>query len=81
MNAAERAFYEERARLFLKRFELQRPIGDEERERCMLCFAMGEYGAIEKSAQSLLEAHNAPIRSIPIPTIAASDYSKYSAKE
>lgn len=48
MNAAERAFYEERARLFLKRFELQRPIGDEERERCMLCFAMGEYGAIEK---------------------------------
>ncbi len=48
MNAAECAFYEERARLFLKRFELQRPIGDDERGRCMLCFAMGEYGAIEK---------------------------------
>jgi len=48
MNAAERAFYEERARLFLKRFELQRPVGDDERGRCMLCFAMGEYDAIEK---------------------------------
>ncbi len=48
MNAAERVFYEERARLFLKRFELQQLVGDDERGRCMLCFAMGEYGAIEK---------------------------------
>ena len=48
MNAAERTFYEERARLFLKRFELHRPVNDAERGRCMLCFAMGEYDAIEK---------------------------------
>lgn len=48
MNAAERAFYEERARLFLKRFELHRPISDDERGCCMLCFAMGEYDAIER---------------------------------
>lgn len=48
MNAAEHAFYEERAQLFLKRFELQRPVSDAERCRCMLCFAMGEYDAIEK---------------------------------
>ncbi len=48
MNSAERAFYEERARLFLKRFELQSTISEDERGRCMLCFAMGEYDTIEK---------------------------------
>lgn len=48
MNTAERVFYEERARLFLKHFELHRPVGVDERGRCMLCFAMGEYDAIEQ---------------------------------
>ena len=48
MSAAERAFYEQRARLFLKRFELQRVPQGDERRRCMLCFAMGAYDAVEE---------------------------------
>lgn len=51
MNAAEQDFYDARATLPKKRFELERePCGDE-RRRCMLCFAMGGYKAIERVAR------------------------------
>lgn len=55
MNAAERAFYEPRARLTLKHFELDCMPEPDERRRCMLCFAMGDYDTIERVARAVSE--------------------------
>lgn len=65
MNTAERAFYEARARLTLKHFEFDRTPESDERRRCMLCFAMGEYNTIERVARAVSERTQCAISFYP----------------